>query len=126
MNVVDSSGWLEFFADGPNASLFAEPILDIGNLVVPTVCLYEVFKAVAVRRGTSEALQAVAHMHAGRVVGLDADLSIAAANVSTAHRLAMADSIILATAMRTESILWTQDADFASMDGVRFYPKTSG
>ena len=123
-NVVDSSGWLEFFADGPNASVFAGPILDTGNLIVPAVCLYEVIKAVAVRRGTSAAMQAVAHMYAGHVVDMDADLSISAANVSISHRLDMADSMILATAMRTDSTLWTQDADFASMDGVRFFPKT--
>jgi len=120
MNVVDSSGWLEFFADGPNAAFFAPAILKPKDLVVPTVSLYEVFKRVLQQRDESQALQAVALMEQGSVADLNATLALAAAKLSTDLKLPMADSIMLATARAFGATLWSQDADFEGMEGVRY------
>ena len=120
MNVVDSSGWLEFFADGPNAAFFAPAILKPRDLVVPTVSLSEVFKRVLQQRDESQALQAVALMEQGNVADLNATLALAAAKLSTDLKLPMADSIMLATARAFGATLWSQDADFEGMEGVRY------
>ena len=123
MNVVDSSGWLEYLADGPNADFFAPAIENTPDLVVPSLSLYEVFKRVLQQRGEGDALQAVAVMSQGRVVDLDMDLALEAAKVSIEHKLPMADSVMLATAYMCSAILWTQDADFEGVEGVRYITK---
>ena len=123
MNVVDSSGWLEYFADGANAGFFAEPLQDAAALVVPVITIYEVFKVVCRQRGEDAALQAAALMQQGTVVELSASLAMIAANLSLATGLPMADSIILATARQFEAPLWTQDEHFRDMSGVRFVAK---
>ena len=120
MNVVDSSAWLEYFADGPNAGEFAEVIADVEELVVPSVALFEVFKRIRVQRDLASALYAVAQMRRGRVVDLDADLAVAAAELSAETGLPMADSIILATARAEEATLWTQGGDFEGMEAVEY------
>ena len=120
MNVVDSSAWLEYFADGPNAGEFAEAIADIERLVVPSITLFEVFKRVRVQRDPAAALYAVAQMMRGRVVDLNGELAVAAAALSAETGLAMADSLVLATARDADATLWTQDSDFEGMDGVEF------
>jgi predicted nucleic acid-binding protein len=121
MNIVDSSGWLEYFADGPNASVFAPVINKTNELVVPPLSVYEVFKRIYLQRGESEALMAAALMQQGRVVELDVTLALSAAKLSAETKLPMADSIILATARAEGAILWTQDVDFAGMEGVRYF-----
>src|SRR5919109_4055519 len=98
MNVVDSSGWLEYFADGPNADFFAPAIENASELVVPSLSMYEVFKRVLQQRGEDDALQAVGAMAQGLVVDLNMEIAINAAKISVERRLPMADSIILATA----------------------------
>lgn len=123
MNVVDSSGWLEYFADGPNAAFFAKAIEATADLVVPTVSLYEVFKRVLQQRSEGEALQAVAVMQQGRIVELSGTLALAAARLSVDLGIPMADSIMLATARAWEATLWTQDADFDTVPGVRYVVK---
>lgn len=123
MNVVDSSGWLEYFADGPNAGFFASAIERTGDLIVPTLSLYEVFKRVLQQKGENEALQAIAVMHQGVVVDLDAALALSAAKVSAELGLPMADSIMLATARSHGATLWTQDADFQEIEGVKYIKK---
>ena len=123
MNLVDSSGWLEFFADGPNADCFAEPLRDREQLLVPTVIVYEVFKVVLRERGENAALQAEALLRQGVLVDLSEDIALRAARLSLAHKLPMADSIILATARTYEAVVWTQDDDFKGLDGVRYFPK---
>jgi predicted nucleic acid-binding protein len=120
MNVVDSSGWLEYFADGPNADFFAPAIERTSELIVPTLSLYEVFKRVFQQRGEGDALQAVAVMIQGAVVDLDADLALAAAKLSLDLKLPMADSVMLATAQCHGAVLWTQDADFDGIQGVQY------
>ena len=120
MNVVDSSAWLEYFANGPNASFFAPAIEKTAELIVPTLALYEVFKRVLHQRDEGTALQAVAVMQQGAVVDLDPSLALMAARLSVDLHLPMADSVILATARREGAVLWTQDADFKEMPGVEY------
>lgn len=123
MNVVDSSGWLEFFADGVNAEQFAQPLSDLGLLIVPSISVFEVFRVVCRQRGEEQALQAAALMQHGRLVELSSSLALYAAKLSIELKLPMADSIILATARLHEATLWTQDNDFEGIDGVRYFPK---
>ena len=120
MNVVDSSAWLEYFANGPNASFFARPIEQTEALIVPSLCLFEVFKRVLQQRDENDALQAVAVMQQGAVVDLDASLALNAARLSLDVKLPMADSIVLATAREYDAVLWTQDADFKGIENVQY------
>jgi predicted nucleic acid-binding protein len=120
MNVVDSSGWLEYFAAGPNGAFFAPAIEETEDLIVPSLSLSEVFKRVLQQRGENDALQAVAGMQQGRVVDLDTAIALNAARLSVTLQLPMADSIILATSQAFNATLWTQDADFEGIPGVRF------
>jgi predicted nucleic acid-binding protein len=120
VNVVDSSAWLEYFANGSNAGAFASAIQATEELVVPSITLLEVFKRVYRQRGEGPALQAVALMQQGAVVDLDAPLALAAAKLSADGKLALADSVVLATARRFEATLWTQDSDFEGLSGVRY------
>jgi predicted nucleic acid-binding protein len=124
MNVIDSSAWLEYFANGPNASFFAKAVETTDDLIVPSLTLYEVFKRVLQQRSETAALQAVAVMQQGRVVDLDADIALRAARISVDHQLPMADSVILATARAFGATLWTQDADFRAMPGVEYRERT--
>ena len=123
MNVVDSSGWLEYFAADANADFFAPAVEAVEELVVPTITLYEVFKRVLQQRGENEALQAIVAMQQGQVVDLDARLSLQAAKLSVEAKLPMADSIILATARAYTATLWTQDVDFEGVAGVQYIEK---
>ena len=123
MNVVDSSGWVEYFRQGKNAEFFTPPIQDLDNLLVPSICMYEVFKRIFQELGEENALQAVGIMCSGREVALGRKISIEAAKISIDLKLAMADSIILATARASDASLWTQDAHFKEIDGVRYIEK---
>lgn len=123
MNLVDSCGWLEYLADGPNAEFFAPAIEDVDNLIVPTICILEVFKRVLQQRDEDSALKAVALMEQGRVVDLNDTLALNAAKLGLDHKLPMADGIILATAHANKSVVWTQDADFKGIKGVKYIEK---
>ena len=123
MNLVDSSGWLEYFADGPNAGSFARPIEDVASLIVPSISLLEVFKRVLQQRSETDALRAVAMMQQGRVVDLDSELALTAAKLGNDLRLPLADSVIYATARKFDAALWTQDNDFEGLEGVHYVPK---
>jgi predicted nucleic acid-binding protein len=125
VNVVDSSAWLEYFGDGENAPEFADPIESVEALLVPTLTLFEVFKRTCVIADEAIALEAMAVMLQGRVVDLTADLALEAARLSLESGLAMADSIILATARAVNATLWTQDAHFEGMEGVEFRTKAA-
>ena len=120
MNVVDSSGWLEYFANGPNAGFFAPAIEDVGRLLVPSICILEVFKRVLQQRGEGEALLAAALMQQGQAVDLDASLALRAARIGVEMKLPLADSVILASARSKNAVVWTQDADFDGLDGVKY------
>ena len=124
MNVVDSSAWLAYFADEPSADFFAPAIEDTELLIVPSVCLYEVFKVILREKNEDQAFLAIAAMQQGKVVDLDADLAIEAAAVGHEEKLALADSIILTIAQKHSATLWTQDADFSGKPGVQYIAKT--
>ena len=124
MNLVDSSGWLEYFADETNAGFFALAIEDAENLVVPTISLYEVFKRVLQQRGEGPALQAVAMMEQGQIIDLNSAIALLGAKLSFDLKLPMADALILATARSHQATLWTQDEDFSAISGVRYIAKT--
>jgi len=123
MNVVDSSAWLAYFADEPSAAFFEEAILDSEMLVVPSVCIYEVFKVILRQCGEDEAFLAVAAMQEGTVVDLTADLALEAAALGLEEGLAFADSVIYAVARRFHADVWTQDAHFLGKAGVCYQPK---
>lgn len=118
-NVVDSSGWLEYFTDSDRAPLFASAIEDAENLFVPVISIYEVFKKVLRVRGEDAALQIASMMQVGQVIELDAALAMEAAR----HPLPLADSIIYAVTMHHRATLWTQDDHFRGLPNVRFFPK---
>ena len=123
MNIVDSSGWLEFFANGKNADIFAKWIEKTEELIVPSITIAEVFKRTLQQRGEPPALQAAAHMMQGKIIELDANLAMSAAKLGCELKLPLADSIILATAYHCRAALWTQDEDFKSIKGVHYVPK---
>lgn len=120
VNLVDSSGWIEYFTDGPMAGIFAEPLADASRLVVPTVSLYEVFRVVLRQRGEDDALRVAALMSRGREIPLSSALALEAARLAHERGLAMADGIILATARLSNAVLWTLDGDFKGMPQVRY------
>src|SRR6266508_6875604 len=119
MNIVDSSGWIEYVADDANANFFESSIVHSENLLVPTICLYEVFKRVLQEFGEERALDAMGIMSLGTIVDLDRQIAVHAAHISNELKLAMADSIILATARACDATLWTQDEHFKGIEGVR-------
>ena len=123
MNLVDSSAWLEYFADGPNAGFFATAIEKINELIVPTIVIFEVFKRVLQQRTARAALETIAILRQGRLVELTGNLAIAAASISHRQKLPMADSIIIATARAENAVIWTQDADFEGLLSVKFRAK---
>lgn len=125
MNAVDSSGWLEYFADGKNASFFAPVIEDTQQLIVPTSCIYEVFKHLIGQRGENTALVHIGDMHQGQIADLTVPIALQAARLSTDLKIAMADSLILATARAYDATLWTQDADFKGIEGVKYIERKS-
>ncbi len=124
MNVVDSSGWLEYLADADNADFFAPVIEDASELLVPAISIYEVFKRTLQQCDETRALQAAAFMRRGKVIDLDTQLSLTAAKLSLQHQLPMADAMILATARQYDAILWSQDSDFSGLEQVRYIEKT--
>jgi predicted nucleic acid-binding protein len=123
VNLVDSSAWLEYFAAGPQAGQFVAVIEDVTRLVVPTIVLLEVTRRVMQQRGEDEALQVAAVLHQGQVVALDSGIALSAAQLGVAHKLPLADSIIYATAKQLGATVWTMDADFEGLAGVRYVPK---
>lgn len=123
MNVVDSSAWIEYLSDGPNAEAFKDPIEEGETLIVPSIALFEVYRHVLRHVGQDEALTVVAAMRSGSSVVLDDGLALEAAELSIETRLPLADSVVLATARSLGAELWTQDSDFEGMPGVRYIPK---
>lgn len=124
MNLVDSSGWLEYFTDGKHAQIFSSPLNDTDHLLVPTICLYEVYKVVLRERGKNAALQTVAVMQQGVMIELTSDIAIQAAENSMDYKLPMADSIIFTIAQMHNAVLWTLDNDFENLENVKYFKKS--
>jgi len=123
MNLVDSSGWLEYFANDKNADFFSNPIEDTANLIISTINLYEVFKKVLQQKNENSALQAIALMQQAKIIEVDSSIALQAAKQSIDLKLPMADSIILTTAHVFNATLWTQDSDFINIPGVKYIQK---
>ncbi len=123
MNVVDSSGWLEYFSDSQNAGFFAPAIEKIVDLLVPSICLLEVFKKLLIEADESTALEKVAYMHQGNVIPLDSSVALNAAKIGFDLKLPLADAVVLATARMHHAVLWTQDSDFKNIEGVKYILK---
>ncbi len=123
MNVVDTSGWLEYFEGGQNAKKFSAPIKEVKELVVPTICIYEISKIILRESDENHLLQALAAIQKGQVVALTPSISTAAAKVSLKYKLPMTDSIIYTTAKQFDATVWTQDIDFKSLPNVNYIPK---
>lgn len=122
MNVVDSSGWLEYFSDGINADLFAPIIENSKELIIPIICIYQVFKKVLQQRGLEAAHTSIVDMLSADVIDLDVSLALSSAELSVELKLPMADSIILATARSRQATLWTQDEHFKGLENVEYIP----
>lgn len=123
MNLVDSSGWLEYFADGENADFFASAIENVDHLIVSSINIYEVFKRILSQRDEHSALQAVAIMEQGQVIDLTSEIALSAAQISIENKIPMADSIIYATSKANKALLWTQDVDFQGLENVKYLQK---
>ena len=123
MNLVDTSGWLEYCFDEPNAAFFSDPIENIENLIVPVICIYEVYKKTMLVADESKALHVIAHMKQGKIIELTEEIAIQGAMISLNLKLPMADSFIYATGQITGSEIWTQDSDFKNLPGVHYIEK---
>lgn len=123
MNIVDSSGWLEYFSGGPNSDKFEIPLKDTSSLIVPVITIYEVFKVALREAGENEALQAIASMQKGSVIDLSTSVAMNASRISLKYNLSMAESIIFSTAQSYGCVIWTQDADFENLPNVKFFQK---
>lgn len=123
MNVVDSSAWLAYFTDEPTADFFSQTIEDAELLIVPSVCIYEVFKVIVREKGEDDAFLAIAAMQQRKVIDLDADLGIEAASVGNDEKLAFADSIIYTITQKYHATLWTQDVHFSNKLRVQYIEK---
>jgi predicted nucleic acid-binding protein len=124
MNVVDSSGWVEYFFDSPRADLFAIAIEDVAKLLVPVVSIYEVYKILSRKLPTGAVLSCLDVMRQGRLLDLTDRRAVAAADIAGKHKLAMADAVIYSMAREFEGTLWTQDVDYEGLAGVKFFEKT--
>lgn len=119
-NVVDSCGWLEYFADDPNATFFEKALLHTPTLIVPALCLYEVGRRLLTTRGEGAALEALEMMRKARVVHLTEDQLFLAAKASATYSLSMGDAMIWQTAQTHGANLLTQDAGMKSLPNVQF------
>ncbi len=126
MNVVDSSGWIEYFFDSPRADLFAAAIEDVTKLLVPVVSIYEVHKVLSRKLPAGAVLSCLDVMRQGRVLDLTDKRAVAAADIASKHKLAMADAVIYSMAREFDGTLWTQDADYNGLAGVRYFEKPQG
>ena len=124
MNLVDSSAWIEFFVGGNNASFFSKAIVDTQSLIVPVICLYEVFKKVNRVADEGRALEVIAQMKQGRVVPISEEIALKASLVSIREKLSMSDSLIYATGILEQAVIWTQDEDFQGLENVKFKAKS--
>jgi len=121
MNLVDSSGWLEYFTDGKNAEYFAPVIENTDKLIVSVINLYEVYKKISIEKDDNSAIQAIALMQQPKIIDITESISIFAARLSIDHKIPLADSMIYATAKMYEAIVWTQDSDFKNLEGVKYF-----
>ena len=121
LNVVDSSGWIEFFTAGPNGPRFRKVIAKQERLVVPTIALYEVCKVLARRLAPDLVATCLNVMRLGQIIDLTDARAIAAAQASRQHGLALADAAMYSIAREHGATFWTQDADYQGLPGVQYF-----
>lgn len=118
MNIVHSSGWLEYSAEGANPGALAGILESSDDLLVPTLSIHEVFSGVLRQRGESEEIRTVALMQEGKRIDLTSTIALHAAKLSLERKISMAESLMLAAAREDDSVLWTQDSDFEGIEGL--------
>ncbi|MCK5520658.1 MAG: type II toxin-antitoxin system VapC family toxin [Candidatus Marinimicrobia bacterium] len=123
MKLVDSCGWLEYLADTINADNYAKIIEDVENLIVPTICITEVFKKVLKEKDENSAIIVVAMMKQGNIIELDEQIALNAAKYGLKYKLPLADSIIYATGKKFSAEIYTQDSDLKGIKGVKYFQK---
>jgi toxin FitB len=123
MNVVDSSGWIEYFLDSPRADLFAAAIEDVTKLAVPVISIYEIHKVLSRKLPAGAVLSCLDVMRQGRVLDLTDRRAVAAADIAGKHQLAMAEAVIYSMAREFDATLWTQDVDYENLAGVKYFAK---
>jgi len=123
MNLVDSSGWLEYLAEGKNAKFFAPAIEKTDQLIVSTINLYEIYKKILSEKDEHTAIQVIGLMQQAKVVEVNSTIAIQAAKFSFEQKIPMTDSLIYITAKQNNAIVWTQDIDFKDLDGVKYFKK---
>jgi predicted nucleic acid-binding protein len=124
MNVVDSSGWVEYLLDTSRADLFAQPIEQRDELLVPVIAIYEVHKILSRKLPAKTVSAALDVMRLGRVLDLTDRCAIAAADIALRHRLAMADAIMYSLTLEHQATFWTQDVDYQGLPSVQWFPRT--
>jgi toxin FitB len=123
MNVVDSSGWIEFFTAGASGLLFKPVIEQRDQLLVPAINIYEVYKILSRKLPAGAVQSCLDVMRQGRVLDLTDKRAVAAADIAAKHKLAMADAVIYSMAREFDGTLWTQDVDYKGLAGVRYFEK---
>jgi toxin FitB len=123
MNVVDSSGWVEYFQDSRRADLFALAIEQRDQLLVPVIALYEVHKILSRQMPPEVVEKFLDVMRRGQVLELTDKRAIAASTASSQHGLAMADAAMYSMAQEFKATFWTQDVDYQALAGVKFFAK---
>jgi len=123
VTVIDSSGWIEFFTDGPLADEYASRLRKLATVITPVIVIYEVYKRLKRELSEDDAVIAVSAMQRSQVVLIDQELALTAADLSLEHGLAMADAIVLAAARKFQAELVTSDRDFEDIAGVTYLPK---
>ncbi|MCL2845699.1 MAG: type II toxin-antitoxin system VapC family toxin [Chitinivibrionia bacterium] len=123
MNVIDTCLWIEYFLGKDIDVSISNAIRDTSNLLVPTICIYEVYRKALPEKGGAFADVLVEIMEKGNVVDINSDLAVLAAKISKQYKLPMADSIIYATAQMNNATVWTQDKHFQNLEAVNYFPK---
>ena len=124
MNIVDSSCWIEYLMGTEIGAKVASVIENPGELVVPTITLYEVYKKLLAEKDEEYALNVVSYMQTGTVIDLNAGLSLSAVQVNRKHKLPMADSIIYATSLYHQAVIFSCDKHFKDIPNIQYFPKT--
>jgi predicted nucleic acid-binding protein len=124
LNVIDSCGWLEYFADNRNEVFFTKIIEQNDSIIIPIICIYEVYKRSLEQRNETDTNTAIDYMKQYKIIAPGIEIALLAAKLSKKYKLAMADSFILATAYEYEADVWTQDSDMKDLPNVHYNPKS--
>lgn len=122
-SVVDSSGWIEYFSGGSRASAFEGHLERKSDLIIPTLVIYEVYRWIKKHSGEDVALKCISQMNSPKTIPLTDSIAMHAADLSLEHKLALADSIVYATALTYRAKLITMDQDFRGLPNVSVIDK---